>query len=82
MTFSRDGTILITNPPAERFLHQWHYEQDGETEYRFHQNWLNYFNRPFMTEEEQTGEITIQGRYYVVIVSPLIYKIKRVSAAQ
>ena len=29
ITFNRDGTILITNPPADRFLQYWYYEMGG-----------------------------------------------------
>ncbi|WP_141433376.1 ATP-binding protein [Bacillus sp. 03113] len=73
ITFSRDGTILITNPPAERFLHYWYYEQD-----RTHQNTeaipsqvMDLFQLALSTEDEQVGEISLQGRFWVVIVSPL-----------
>lgn len=28
ITINIDGTILVTNPPAERFLQAWYYEQN------------------------------------------------------
>ena len=70
MTFSQDGSILITNPPAERFLQQWHYES-GEYANPIPTELAELLSQAIMTEMEQTGEVKLQGRYYVVIVSPL-----------
>lgn len=69
MTFSQDGSILITNPPAERFLQQWHYENENESP--LPTALADLLAQAIQTEMEQTGEIKLQGRYYVVIVSPL-----------
>ncbi|MED0658549.1 ATP-binding protein [Bacillus smithii] len=73
ITFNRDGTILITNPPADRFLQNWYYEhredEQTETAPTLIQELLG---KVFRREEsEQIGELTVQGRTYVVIVSPL-----------
>lgn len=76
ITFNRDGTILITNPPAERFLHKWYFEQDGKiksTEEVPHEV-MDLFQLAVNTEQEQVGEISMQGRYWVIIVSPLYNK--------
>ncbi|MDF1507677.1 ATP-binding protein [Robertmurraya sp. DFI.2.37] len=73
ITFNRDGTILITNPPAERFLQDWYFEQDGksrsaeEVPYEV----MELFKLAVNTEQEQVGEISVQGRFWVIIVSPL-----------
>ncbi|MBS4209716.1 ATP-binding protein [Bacillus sp. FJAT-50079] len=69
MTFSQNGSILITNPPAERFLQQWHYvgEQDSPIPTELDE----LLSQAIKTEMEQIGELQLQGRYYVVIVSPL-----------
>ncbi len=69
MTFSRDGTILITNPPAERFLQQW--PIDGNEANPIPPEMAELLEQAIADEKEHTGELTIQGRYYVVIVSPL-----------
>jgi two-component system, OmpR family, sensor histidine kinase ResE len=73
ITFNRDGTILITNPPAERFLQNWYFEQggiNGKIEAVPPQvNEL--FQMAVNTEQEQFGEVSIQGRYWVVIMTPL-----------
>ncbi|GLB58038.1 ATP-binding protein [Cytobacillus sp. NCCP-133] len=72
ITFNRDGTILITNPPAERFLQSWFYEQGelNNTE-AVPSQVMELFQLAVNTENEQVGEISIQGRSWVIIVSPL-----------
>ncbi|CAM3965179.1 ATP-binding protein [Lederbergia lenta] len=69
MTFNQDGSILITNPPAERFLQQWHYESENESAIPTELDKL--LTQAIKTEKEQSGELMLQGRYYVIIVSPL-----------
>jgi two-component system, OmpR family, sensor histidine kinase ResE len=73
ITFNRDGTILITNPPADRFLHNWYYEQEeGNTDTAaVPSKVMELFQQAVNTETEQVGEISIQGRFWVMIVSPL-----------
>lgn len=73
ITFNRDGTILITNPPAEIFLQNWYYDQ-----YEANSNIeavplevMELFQLAVNTEKEQIGEISVQGRSWVIIVSPL-----------
>ncbi|RWR15013.1 ATP-binding protein [Siminovitchia fortis] len=70
MTFSRDGTILITNPPAERFLQQWPID-GSESNGPIPPEMAELLGQAVADEKEHTGELSIQGRYYVVIVSPL-----------
>jgi two-component system sensor histidine kinase ResE len=73
ITFNRDGTILITNPPAERFLQNWYYEQGdpkNDTE-EVPSKVMELFQMAVNTEQEQIGDISIQGRFWVIIVSPL-----------
>ncbi|OIU71187.1 ATP-binding protein [Rossellomorea aquimaris] len=71
ITFNRDGTILITNPPADRFLQQWYYEQSDMGDEPIPTSVRELLQNVVVTETEQTGEISLQGRSYVVIVSPL-----------
>ncbi|MDQ1145212.1 two-component system sensor histidine kinase ResE [Bacillus sp. SORGH_AS 510] len=73
ITFNRDGTILITNPPADRFLQYWYYEKGGipsEVE-AIPSQVMNLFQKAVDTEKEQVGEISLQGRHWVILVSPL-----------
>jgi two-component system, OmpR family, sensor histidine kinase ResE len=76
ITFNRDGTILITNPPAEVFLRYWYYEQGLATENTdaVPSEVMELFQLAVNTEKEQVGEITAQGRTWVIIVSPLYNK--------
>lgn len=73
ITFNRDGTILITNPPAERFLQHWYYEQGDQLSNtdELPVEVMQLFQKAVFTEKEQIAEISIQGRSWVVIVSPL-----------
>ncbi|WP_064090987.1 ATP-binding protein [Rossellomorea aquimaris] len=71
ITFNRDGTILITNPPADRFLQHWYYEQSEATEEAIPTTVKELLQSVVVTEMEQTDELSLQGRSYVVIVSPL-----------
>lgn len=76
ITFNRDGTILITNPPAEVFLRYWYYEQGlaSENTDAVPSEVMELFQMAVNTEKEQVGEITAQGRTWVIIVSPLYNK--------
>jgi two-component system sensor histidine kinase ResE len=76
ITFNRDGTILITNPPAEMFLRYWYYEQglSSENNDAVPSEVMELFQLAVNTEKEQVGEISAQGRTWVIIVSPLYNK--------
>lgn len=71
ITFNRDGTILITNPPADRFLQQWYYEHGSNEGEAIPAIVKELLQSVVVTAMEQTDEISLQGRSYVVIVSPL-----------
>lgn len=76
ITFNKNGSLLITNPPAERFLQHWYYEQ-GEFEVdkmQIPDELKNLFQLAVNTGDEQIDEITLQGRNWVLIVSPLYNK--------
>ncbi|MFK9093129.1 ATP-binding protein [Bacillus salipaludis] len=73
ITFNRDGTILITNPPADRFLQYWYYEKGGfgSDSESIPTRVMDLFQQAVDTEKEQIGEISLQGRHWVILVSPL-----------
>ncbi|MGG1675097.1 ATP-binding protein [Neobacillus sp. NRS-1170] len=73
ITFNRDGTILITNPPADRFLQYWYYENGefGPSSEAIPSQVMELFQEAVDTEKEQVGEISLQGRHWVILVSPL-----------
>jgi two-component system sensor histidine kinase ResE len=70
ITFNRDGTVLNTNPPADRFLHQWYFEEEKK-DLAIPDSVFKLLEKVVETEKEQTGELILQGRYYVIILSPL-----------
>ncbi|MFC4324129.1 ATP-binding protein [Litchfieldia salsa] len=73
ITLNRDSTILITNPPAERFLQAWYYQQGmknnpGE---ELPEEIRELFQKAVSFEKEQIIEVSLQGRNWVIIMSPL-----------
>jgi len=73
ITFNRDGEILITNPPAERFLQAWYFEQGNEREAMeaLPPQVTDLFSRVVNEEKEQSMELTLQGRTWVILMTPL-----------
>ncbi|WP_163149752.1 ATP-binding protein [Anoxybacillus sp. MB8] len=72
ITFNRNGEVLITNPPADRFLQAWYYEQ-GQSD-----NLLplppkvnELFKKAVAEEKEQAIEMALQGRNWVIVMTPL-----------
>lgn len=73
LTFNKNGSLLITNPPAERFLQYWHYEQ-GSSEPLQEQvpdEVKELFQMAIGTGEEQIAEMKLSHISWVIIVSPL-----------
>ncbi|WP_099351735.1 ATP-binding protein [Fredinandcohnia onubensis] len=73
ITLNRDGTILITNPPAERFLQAWYYQQGmyQDVGQELPPEVKDLFQRSVSFEKEQFIEISLQGRTWVILMSPL-----------
>ena len=73
ITFNINGSILVTNPPAERFLQAWKYEQgiDMRMNDELPPEVKKLFQHVVKTEKEQMLEIMLQGRSWVVLMSPL-----------
>ena len=73
ITLSRDGTILVTNPPAERFLQAWYYQQGMRNQNvdELPPEVKDLFQRAVSFEKEQIVEISLQGRSWVILMSPL-----------
>ena len=65
--------FLITNPPAELFLQNWYFEKKNQENIAdaVPSKVMELFQQAVDTEKEQIGEITLQGHYWVMIVSPL-----------
>lgn len=73
ITFSRSGSILVTNPPAERFLQIWYYKQgtDSHNYDELPPEVRDLFQKAVSFEKDQLAEISIQGRSWVILMSPL-----------
>jgi two-component system sensor histidine kinase ResE len=72
ITLDQDAHILITNPPAQQFLHDWQFENKASGNKSEVPTLLtDLFEAAVKTETEQEGELMMQGRSYVIIVSPL-----------
>jgi two-component system sensor histidine kinase ResE len=73
ITLNRYGVMQVTNPPADRFLQAWYYEQGmGENlENAVPAELKELFGRVVSLEREQMIELDFQGRTWVVVMSPL-----------
>lgn len=72
ITLNRNGEVLITNPPADRFLQAWYYEQGQRDDLSPLPPQVNeLFTKAIMEEKEQAAEIALQGRNWVIVMTPL-----------
>lgn len=78
--FNRQGKIMLTNPPADYFLHLWEYEGAEEQPYGVPAEIMELFQKVLETEKEEVGDLSVQGRYWTVIVSPL-YDVRTIRGA-
>nr|WP_220186001.1 ATP-binding protein [Paenactinomyces guangxiensis] len=71
LTMNKFGKVILTNPPADRFLGLWR-EKDSDKEMNTLPPPLrNFFNKVVEDEQEHMGDITEQGRTWAVIMAPL-----------
>src|SRR5690625_432726 len=74
MTLNRKGEMIITNPPAEQFLDDWYFEHNlpmTNSERALPEPLHNILQRIINGEEEVLQEISLQGRNWVMIMTPL-----------
>ncbi|WP_281380790.1 ATP-binding protein [Anoxybacillus tengchongensis] len=72
ITLNRNGEVLITNPPADRFLQAWYYEQGQRDDLSPLPPQVNELFKKAVTEEkEQAIEMALQGRNWVIVMTPL-----------
>lgn len=77
LLLDRQGSIIATNPPADRFIRSWAFEHDGATS----PDLLNELLKSVASERsQQIREVGIQGRFWVVIMTPL-YSRKEIRGA-
>jgi two-component system, OmpR family, sensor histidine kinase ResE len=73
ITLNRQGNILVSNPPAERFLQAWNYSRGIGFDEKpiLPLDLKELFEQVVTLEEEQLTEITVQGRSWVIVLTPL-----------
>ncbi|KGA98549.1 sensor histidine kinase [Alkalihalobacillus alcalophilus ATCC 27647 = CGMCC 1.3604] len=71
ITFNRQGEVMITNPPAERFLESWLYEDGVINQEMTPVELNNLFQKVVAGEKEQQLEMNIQGRSWAILMTPL-----------
>lgn len=73
VTLNKKGTVVLTNPPAERFIQSWYYEQgmNNEVDQQLPASLQRLFEKVVLLEKEQVSEVEIQGRSWTVLMTPL-----------
>ncbi|WP_340001946.1 ATP-binding protein [Oceanobacillus sp. FSL K6-0127] len=73
VTLNRNGDILVMNPPAKKYIENWYFENDIEDEQnRKLPSELNEaLQEVFESEQAVLREISLQGRIYVMLMTPL-----------
>ncbi|QDP40502.1 ATP-binding protein [Radiobacillus deserti] len=74
ITLNRKGDIIVSNPPAQKFLEDWNfeYEQDKKDSKSLLPTELQHgLEEVIRSEEEVMNELLVQGRSYVMIMTPL-----------
>ncbi len=71
ITFNRDRSILVSNPPAEGLLQKWYSINDDKTSTPIPAEILHMLVHVLDFEEKIEAEIEIAGSYFAVTISPL-----------
>lgn len=74
ITLSREGEIIVINPPAEQFIQDCYYEKDmthHEQQTELPEVLDTVLQKIIAEEKEVLQEINIQGRDWVMIMTPL-----------
>ncbi|RWZ60226.1 HAMP domain-containing protein [Halobacillus fulvus] len=76
ITINREGEVLITNPPAKQYLNAYEFEHNGNNKLKYEVKDLpeplkKLFDQVITNEEEAMTEVTLQGRTWVMIMTPL-----------
>ncbi|AYC29358.1 ATP-binding protein [Paenisporosarcina cavernae] len=71
ITFNRDHTIMISNPPAEKLLQKWYYRMGANPDKLLPVEMDHMLDHVLHLEEEVQEELEMEGNYYVITISPL-----------
>ncbi|MCW1928220.1 ATP-binding protein [Bhargavaea beijingensis] len=70
ISFNRDGSILLTNPPADRLLKKWR-DARKDKEGDIPDEITGMLNHVVMYSEEVEDELPLDGQYFDITISPL-----------
>lgn len=73
ITLNRSGKIIVINPPAQKFIDDWYFENNlvNEEGQQLPNEFKKIFQKVLQGEEEVLQEISLQGRNWVMIMTPL-----------
>lgn len=73
ITLNKKGDVVLTNPPADRFIQSWYYEQGmvNEQDKALPEALQSLFQRVVALEKEQFIEYEMQGRSWTILMTPL-----------
>ncbi|MBC2282908.1 ATP-binding protein [Listeria booriae] len=69
--FNIDKTIILSNPPAEQFLHDWFFSTENSDKVLIPPKLDEMLSNIWETREEQVGEISFGDQTYVAILTLL-----------
>lgn len=74
ITLNRNEDIIVINPPAEKYIEDWYYEnnirQDDYQE-KLPDELREVLEEVIASETEAIKELNLQGRYYMMLMTPL-----------
>src|SRR5699024_4603464 len=74
MTLNRNGDIIVTNPPADQFIDHWYFVNDikeNDKNKKLPSELNEILQAVIDNETEELREISLQGRTWVMIMTPL-----------
>lgn len=74
ITLNRNGDIIVINPPAENFIDDWYYENNitlNTSSRQLPEDLKKILEKVIEGEKELLQEISLQGRNWVMIMTPL-----------
>lgn len=71
ITFNRDWTILLSNPPAEHLLQKWFVSKNSQTDSPIPPEFHHMLEHVLNFEDKLEEEIEMDGSYYMLSITPL-----------
>lgn len=71
ITFNRDGTILLSNPQAEKLLQNWYFANGAKEGETIPPELFHMLDHSIMFSEEVEDELELNGQFYTISISPL-----------